>query len=132
MERFIWLSNQRPDDWLRNDLAGTYAAPLGETECVLELTFDAEGHLLGSFSTEGETLEVRGGLSRTGSIFGFLLEPSAGSPVAIFRAIPGLNGMTLQLDVPDFDELMDLCNLERIPLSKVSSHSASVSGIGEI
>lgn len=127
MERFIWLSNQRPDDWLRSDLTGIYAAHLGEAECVLMLTFDGEGHLQGSFSTEGETLEVRGGLSRTGSIFGFLLEPSAGSPVAIFRAIPGLDGMTLQLDVPDFDELMDLCNLERIALSKISGRGTPAS-----
>lgn len=118
MERFGWLGGQ-PQTALVGQMAGTYTAQMGEAEAVVKLWFSPEGYVQGQFSAEGQSLEIRGGfLGRSQAIYGFLLEQSGGTPVAMFRAQPGLHGLTLQLDVPDFDELMDLCNPQSITLNK--------------
>lgn len=124
MERIIMLGNQLPETSLVGEVAGTYTAQMGGTDCVFKLWFNQAGYVHGSFEVEGESLEIRGAVSsRSGAVFGFFLDAIGETPVAMFRARPSVAGLSLQVDVPDFDELMDLCNPETITLSKVFDHS---------
>ncbi|MDX2006040.1 MAG: hypothetical protein SFU83_12240 [Meiothermus sp.] len=130
MERFGWLGSRQAETALAGRVAGTYTAQMGGAPAVFRLWFSPEGHLQGSLSAEGQELEVRGGVAGRGSaIYGFLIEVG-GAPVAMFRARPGLHGLTLQLEVPDFDEAMDLLSPERIVLSKGGNFPGKAGGLG--
>lgn len=124
MQQIVWLSNSIPAHLEARELSGTYTASFGGTDCVVELWLSGEGFVSGSLSIEGERLEVRGGFSvRTGALQGFLLEPFGAVPVALFRGRLSGDGLTLEVDVPDFDELIELCNPERIVFSRVSGQA---------
>lgn len=121
MERLLSLANYRPET---ADLSGTYTAHLGGTECLVELWLGGEGFVSGHLSTDGDRMDIRGGFSRrTGALHGFLIEPFGAVPVALFRARLSPDGLTLEVDVPDFEELMDLCSPETLTLSKVFDDS---------
>jgi hypothetical protein len=119
MERIIMLGNQLPETTLIGEVAGTYSAEMGGTEVIFRFWFNQAGYVHGSFEAEGESLEIRGvASSRSGTIVGFFLDAAGETPVAMFRARPSVAGLSLQVDVPDFDELMDLCNPETVTLNK--------------
>lgn len=119
MERLVWMGKLSPVPAEATDISGTYSALVNGTECVVELELGESGGLNGRFYAEGEQLQVAGGVLRSGAVFGFLLETSSAFPVAIFRAYKKEGGLSLEMEVPDFDELMDLCNPERLIFSRI-------------
>ena len=51
------------------------------------------------------------------------LEPVASVPVALFRIKPG-DTLSLELDVPDFDTLLDHCSPEQVRFERVAINRA--------
>lgn len=95
-------------------LPGWYTARIQDVDCELELRLDLTGHLIGQFSAEGESLEIRGGVpSVSGETFGRILAPD-GDILAVFRAVPNPTGLSLELDAPNPHDLMRLSNAERV------------------
>lgn len=103
---------------LVEQFSGTYTAH-GGSECLLRLWLSAQGFVQGAFVAEEETLEVRGGLSQTGAIHGFLLEPFGHLPVAMFSACPSPEGLLLEFGVPEFEQLLEGFETERVCFSRV-------------
>jgi hypothetical protein len=124
MEHFIWL-NDPIDPHLSEQLTGKFRAAAAWAECVLELHFTKEGVLKGQFTVGKQTLEVKGGIGKTGMAYGFLLEPMASVPVALFRIKPSGETLNLEFDVPEFDELLEHCTLEQVSFDRVKSISKS-------
>jgi hypothetical protein len=118
MENIIWLADQI-DPALSKQLTGKFRAAAAWAECVLELHLTKEGVLGGHFTVGEQDLEVKGGIGKTGTAYGFLLEPIASVPIALFRIRTNGENLKLELDVPDFDELLEHCILENISLSRV-------------
>ena len=125
MERLIRMFSPLPDPPLVGQVgtfSGLYAAEVGGTDCAVRLWFDGSGFVHGSFSAEGETLELRGGFAgRTGTVHGIILEPLAHIPVAMFSARVGPQGLSLRLGMPDFDELFDHSEPAQLLLSRIET-----------
>lgn len=108
---------------------GTYTAAVGGGECVVVLVPGPGGRLGGSFTAEGQTLEVSGMPSRrTGQLSGFLLESTARTPVALFRARLEGAELSVEIEVPDLEELLEQCRLEGLEFSRLGPPSE---GAGE-
>jgi hypothetical protein len=118
MENIIWLADP-VDPALSKQLTGKFRAATTWAECVLELHFTQEGVLKGHFTVGQQALEIKGGIGKTGLAYGFLLEPIASVPIALFRIKPNGEHLKLELGVPEFDELLEYCILENIALSRV-------------
>ena len=97
---------------------GIYRAWVGEEECLVQLSVGA-GAVMGTFKTAGETIEISGRVSRSGHLSGFLLEPTQKSPIGVFRARLEAGGLLLAMDIPDFEELLELCDLEPIHFARI-------------
>jgi hypothetical protein len=52
-------------------------------------------------------------------VYGFLLEPVASVPFALFRIKPGEAVLGLELDVPEFTELLDDRTTEQVSFKRV-------------
>jgi hypothetical protein len=96
-----------------------YSAQVAGSECVVELSFAEPGLVQGRFISEGEVLELCGRLSGQ-QIMGFMLEPTSKTPIGVFRTCLSEEGLLLEMDVPDFAEVLERCDLERITLSRVA------------
>jgi hypothetical protein len=111
------------------EFSGTYTAAVNGTECVLKLWFNAEGFVCGSFTAEGETLPIRAGFSGNmfseygfmGVVHGFLLEPVGQMPIAMFRAQLSPGGLSLQIGIPEFEDLLERCDPEHLAFNRVLS-----------
>jgi hypothetical protein len=124
-KQFIWL-NDDIDPSLGQKLTGKFQAKTTWATCELELYLTKNGVLKGHFTVGEQALEVKGGIGKTGMAYGFLLEPIDSVPVALFRIKTNEHGLQLELDVPEFDELLEHCSLEGIALSRVeTTHTPS-------
>lgn len=118
MDRLLWFNTQTLDSPC-TEVAGTYTSSSNDATCTVQVTANPKGVLKGTFASEGEKLGFIASISqRTGYAYGFLLEPFAKAPVAFFRAKLVREGIALELDVPDLDEMIDGCELERIVLHR--------------
>ena len=90
-------------------LPGRYTARVADVDCELELDLDASGCLKGSFQAEGEALDVFGGVpSHFGEVYGVIRERTLGEALAVFRAVPQVRQLLLELDAPGQQHLMRL------------------------
>jgi hypothetical protein len=90
----------------------------------LELTLNEKGVLSGSFTTEGITFGLKGTVSHTGVAFGYLLEPDAAIPVALLRINANGENLRLEVHVPEFTELLNENNPEKVLFQRVVTVSA--------
>jgi hypothetical protein len=130
MENIIWL-NDHLNPSLSEQFTGTFQASTDWEDCTLELSLSSAGVLSGAFQVGEQTLEVKGGVGKSGVVFGFLLEPVASVPVALFRIKYSQENFRLELDVPEFDSLLDYCspepvNFERVDLTKAISVTKAI------
>lgn len=102
-------------------LPGTYRAHLQGMNCELELRLDHMGCLTGSFAADGERLDVFGGMpSNVGEVYGVIRENMGGETLAVFRAVPRISELVLELDVPGHDDrfmLAETIVFERVALA---------------
>jgi hypothetical protein len=100
---------------LSHPLPGNYKAQLQHIDCDLELGLDQSGCLTGSFFADGENLEVTGGVpSSFGEVYGVIRERFNLETVAVFRAVPHIRQLILEIDMPNAHNVMELGNAERI------------------
>jgi hypothetical protein len=96
-------------------LPGKYKAQLQHIDCDLELGLDQSGCLSGSFLADGEHLEITGGVpSVFGEVYGVIRERISLETVAVFRAVPHIRQLILEIDTPNANNVMELGNAERI------------------
>jgi hypothetical protein len=96
-------------------LPGNYKAQLQHIDCDLELGLDQSGCLTGSFFADGENLEISGGVPSTfGEVYGVIRERINLETVAVFRAVPHIRQLVLEIDTPNARNVMELGNAERI------------------
>jgi hypothetical protein len=102
-------------------LEGQYSAYIENLECKLHLRLNAIGCLAGTFYTQGETLEIYGGMpSMYGDAYGIMRESSHLETLAVFHAIPQPDGVMLELDLPGVGDLMKLSNAQTIMFKRSS------------
>jgi hypothetical protein len=105
-------------------LPGNYKAQLQHIDCDLELGLDQSGCLTGSFLADGENLEITGGVpSSFGEVYGVIRERFNLETVAVFRAVPHIRELILEIDTPGVHDLMQLGNVERIVFER-SNHES--------
>lgn len=111
MQQVKWF---RPD-LLTNELAGSYTAEMGGVGYRLEVIPASNGLLQGQLVIDEETLLLSGRISRrSGFMSGFLLDSLSRNPIGVFRVSLERDGLLLQMDIPDFEELLERCDLEGI------------------
>ena len=100
-------------------LAGSYTARIWQVDCELELSLDQTGCLIGTFTADGETLEVFGGVpSLYGEVYGVIREGRNGETLAVFRAVPQVQALLLEIDLPGPNDLMLLAQAESVVFSR--------------
>ena len=105
-KNFIWLTDAVPA--FAKEFSGTFVTSLEGVPCALELTLHHK-HLHGSLILDGEVFDIRGFCSSiVKAAYGVLLEPISNTPVALLKITPAWWGVRLELDMPDFDELVNL------------------------
>jgi hypothetical protein len=114
----IWL-NDTVDPTLCKQITGTFHTSDAWGDCTLELHLSEEGLLTGHFITREQTLEVKGGIDQGGMVYGFLLEPVASVPFALLRINASEDVLGLELDVPEFTELLDDRTTEQVSFKRV-------------
>jgi hypothetical protein len=108
-------------------LPGRYNAQLQNTNCTLELTLDQSGCLSGSFRADSEDLEITGGVpSVFGEVYGVIRERTTGETVAVFRAVPQVRQLILEIDTPNAHNVMELGNAERIVFERLTAEGVVV------
>jgi hypothetical protein len=118
-----WLVGSTPvptKTGMVGEISGTYTAAVQGTQCVLKLWFNGQGFVSGSFSAEGETLEVRGSISPSRTVNGFLLEPFGHLPLAMFIAQTTVKGLSLRVGAPEFETQGSWWSEERLEFSRVA------------
>lgn len=127
VEHLFGMSQQKQGLLASLELSGKYESKMQGTECSFELISVGDSIFKGSFQHDGDYLDISATLSRaTGYLYGFLLEPTLQAPIAFFRAKQSPDGLALELDVPDFDELIDYCQLERISLQRAEDFNGVI------
>jgi hypothetical protein len=120
MNSRIWLNNVQLDHTTAQNACGTYHTCIHGLECDLNLVLRPDGQLGGKLYTDGDPLELVGGISGySGQGYGFLLEPESLSIIAVFRVWLEGRTFTLEVDVPDFSEHLMLSQSERITFERV-------------
>jgi hypothetical protein len=103
-------------------LPGKYKAQLQHIDCDLELGLDQSGCLTGSFFADGENLEISGGVPSTfGEVYGVIRERLNLETVAVFRAVPHIRQLVLEIDTPNAHNVMELGNAERIVFERLTA-----------
>jgi hypothetical protein len=103
-------------------LPGCYRVQLQHTDCTLELGLDQSGCLIGSFLADGENLEITGGVpSAFGEVYGVIRERTNLETVAVFRAVPLIRQLVLEIDTPNAHNVMELGNAERIVFERLTA-----------
>jgi hypothetical protein len=108
----------------RKEFTGLFHTSGNWGEGDLELTLSKKGVLSGSFTTEGITFGLKGTVSHTGVAFGYLLEPDAALPVALIRINASEKGLSLEVHVPEFTELLNESEPEKVLFQRVVTASA--------
>ena len=105
-------------------LPGNYRAQLQHIDCDLELGLDQSGCLTGSFFADGENLEITGGVpSAFGEVYGVIRERINLETVAVFRAVPHIRQLILEVDTPNAHNVMELGNAERIVFERFDAQT---------
>jgi hypothetical protein len=108
-------------------LPGHYKAQLQHIDCDLELGLDQSGCLTGSFLADGENLEITGGVpSAFGEVYGVIRERFNLETVAVFRAVPHIRQLILEIDTPNAHNVMELGNAERIVFERFDAEGVVV------
>jgi hypothetical protein len=108
-------------------LPGHYKAQLQHIDCNLELGLDQSGCLTGSFLADGENLEITGGVPSTfGEVYGVIRERFNLETVAVFRAVPHIRQLILEIDMPNAHNVMELGNAERIVFERFDAEGVVV------
>ena len=115
----IWL-NEPSDPALNQQLTGTFQSHSDWANYKLEIELSSEGVLKGHFAVGKQVLEVRGGIGKSGLAFGFLLDPIASVPVALFRIKQHQQQLSFEMDLPEFDTLLDYCQTETVCFERVT------------
>lgn len=85
-------------------IAGRFWARVWDLDCVLELHLDDAGRMSGSFSADGEPLEVTGDLpGPDGEVRGVIRARNLEDTFAAFRARLDADGLFLEVDVTDVE-----------------------------
>jgi hypothetical protein len=120
MQRLESTSSRNPI--LTHPLPGNYRAQLQHIDCDLELGLDQSGCLTGSFFADGENLEITGGVpSAFGEVYGVIRERFNLETVAVFRAVPHIRQLILEIDTPNAHNVMELGNAERIVFERLTA-----------
>ena len=106
-------------------LPAQFASVVNGSECTLDLHLNTDQRVMGHFHTDGETLEVYGGIpNRFGEVFGLLNAPDLEQPVAVFRAnFIGPSLLEFEVDTPNPHDLMALENATRMVFSRIQTSS---------
>jgi hypothetical protein len=96
-------------------LTGHYRAKIQNTACELHLRLNPAGCLTGTFCADGQILEILGGIpSLYGEVYGQMRDNTSGEVLAVFRAMPQMHGVQLELDLPNTGDIMKLANAEEV------------------
>jgi hypothetical protein len=95
----------------------------------LELILSDRGILTGSLILEEITFGIKGQFSLTGLVLAYLLEPNAALPVAMLRIKSYSEGLSIDICVPELDELLGETDSEAVLFSRVV---ATPSGFEEL
>jgi hypothetical protein len=109
---------------VRKQFTGTFHTSDTWGEGDLELHLSEAGVLTGSFIVEEITFGLKGCVSHTGNVFGFLLEPDASIPIALLRIKPHGDELKLEVHVPEFTDLLDMTESEQVSFYRVTKASA--------
>jgi hypothetical protein len=129
MRKLEHTSNLNPNHnpILAHPLPGNYKAQLQHVTCDLELGLDQSGCLTGSFLADGENLEITGGVpSSFGEVYGVIRERLNLETVAVFRAVPQIRELILEIDTPNAHNVMELGNAERIVFERFDAQGVVV------
>lgn len=108
---------------LRQHFSGTFRTHDKWGAGTLELHLSDKGILTGSLTLEEITFGIKGQLNHTGLGFAYLLEPDAAIPIAMLRIKSQDEGLSINVHVPEFDDLMN-DNNEPILFSRVARNNA--------
>jgi hypothetical protein len=108
----------------RKEFSGTFHTTDKWGEGDLELHLSEKGVLTGKFTTEGITFGLKGTVSYTGVAFGYLLEPDANIPVALIRINTNGKDLSLEVHVPEFTDLLNENNPEKVLFQRVVTADA--------
>ncbi len=85
-------------------IAGRFWARVWDLDCVLELRLDDSGRMQGSFSADGEPLEIVGhSPGPDGEVRGLIRASNLEEMFAAFRARLDADGLFLEVDVTDVE-----------------------------
>ncbi len=108
----------------RKEFTGTFHTTDKWGEGDLELTLSESGVLTGHFTIEDIRFELKGLVSYTGNAFGFLLEPDHSIPCALVRIKVHEGGVSLESYIPEFNDLFDKEESEKVSFHRVAELSA--------
>jgi hypothetical protein len=108
----------------RKAFTGTFHTTDKWGEGDLELHLNEKGVLTGHFRVEDIRFELKGLVSFTGNAFGFLLEPENAMPCALVRIKVNGDGVSLESYIPEFNELFDKEDSEKVSFHRVAEVSA--------
>jgi hypothetical protein len=104
-KNFIWLTDSAE---LARAFSGKFVTLLEGVPCDLELRLNNR-LLHGLLELDNSVFEIRAVCSgQTKTAYGFLLESFSHTPIALLRLTPKGEGLLLELDAPDFDEVVKL------------------------
>ena len=105
-------------------LEGRFTSRIQNKHCELNFYLNAVGCLAGTFYSDGETLEILGGVpSLYGDAYGQMRENTHGETLAVFHATPQASGIMLEIDLPGEGDLMKLGNAERVMFHRRSEET---------
>lgn len=104
-KNFIWPTDTSA---FAKEFSGTFVTSLEGVPCALELALVYKS-LCGSLKLDGEVFDIRGVFSsQMKAAYGVLLEPISKTPIALLKITPKGWGVVLELDMPDFDDFVNL------------------------
>jgi hypothetical protein len=116
-KNFIWLTGVPA---FAKELSGRFVTLLEGVPCTLELTLQHK-QLRGSLTLDGEVFELRGFPSSiVKAAYGVLIEPVNHAPIALLKITPELWGLVLELDTPDFEDFVNLCQPSAFQFRRIS------------
>jgi hypothetical protein len=117
---------------LRQQLTGTFHTHDKWGEGNLELHLSDKGILTGSFTLEEITFGLKGLLSYTGVAFGYLLEPDAAIPIAMLRIQTYGEGLSMEVHVPEFTEILNESKAEPVLFSRTAINRTTANALEEL
>lgn len=102
----LWVGPPRA---FAKELSGSFVALLEGVSCKLELKVSFTS-LQGSLTLDEQDFQIRGVISnQMKAAYGVLLEPISNTPIALLKITPKVWGLVLELNMPDFEDSVNLC-----------------------